>query len=155
MINDIIIKESKKLGDKFLLKGIPDKCKPYGQQIKVFFPGMFLIDVYNKRVLDLNSPFSELLIWNSSTIPALIYYEAALKLLGELPQLFELKEKFDLCSYFERAISNNDIGMLKILEWKYGDAKEQFSQKALSAGLTLNQVVRLATTMDELIDKIE
>jgi len=154
MINDIIKSEFKKNGDKFILKGIPDKCKPFGQPLKDFFPGMLLVDIYNTMVLNSKSSYLELLEWKSSTIPAMVYYEAALKLLGELPQLIALKEKFDLCDHFEKAISNNNTGILKVLEWKYGDAKEQFSQKALSAGLSFNQLVGIVTNIDELIDKL-
>ncbi len=155
MINDIVVKEFKKLGSKFSLRGINEKCKPYSFRLDEFFSDALLIKAYNNVVIRSRSPYMRLLIWKSNKIPASVYYDAASKLLGEVPELFQLNEKFIIFGLFEKAISKSKIGKTQVIEWLYGDAKERFSQKALESGLSFNEVVKVVTAIDEQIKKIE
>lgn len=154
MITDVITGEYKRLGSKFLLKGIPDKCRIYSRSIKDLFLKRMLMDEYNALITKSDSKYKPLLIWSSLDIPAEVYYDAAIKLLDEKSQIHKLKNKFELCSQFHRISEKNNLGNSMLLEWKYGAKKEKFHYDALKFGLTNKQINMIINSLDEFINTI-
>lgn len=154
LITDVITKDYKKYGKNFSLKGIPDKCKPYSQGIKEFFLNKVIMVDFNNYIASTTSPYKNILSWHSADEPASVYYNAAVKLLGEKPELKKLKDKFDMCSQFQQITEKKGIDKTQLFIWKFGDAKEKFRLYAIKSGLTNKYANTIINTMDDLINSI-
>jgi len=154
LITDVIKAEYQKMGNKFLLKGIPDKCRVYSQSIKELFLKKMLMDEYNTLITKSDSKYKPLLIWSSIDIPADVYYDAAIKLLGENSQVQKLKSKFELCSQFQKISEKNNLGDSMLFVWKYGGKKEKFLNTGLKCGLTNKQINTIINSLDDFINTI-
>ncbi|MEI6766784.1 MAG: hypothetical protein WCM76_14230 [Bacteroidota bacterium] len=154
MISDVISREYQRLGEKFSLKGIAEKCKPYSQGLAEYFLTNFLITDYNKAIGQSKSKYIPLLCWKANDAEPSIYFDAAVKLLGEIPELVILKERFDLYELFETVMRENHLTNKQVVEWAYGDAKDVFSQKALSSKIKINHVAKIIAAIDEQVKRI-
>lgn len=151
-IADVIRNEYKKQGSNFILKGIPDKCKPYSQPIKEFFLNRVIREEYNTLLKKTESPYKQLLRWDSVETSPDIYYSAAIKLLNENQQLKSLKQKFDICSTFHEITEKNGTDKTALFLWTYGYTKEKFHNDAHRSGINKKQIGVIIKTMDDLIE---
>lgn len=154
MISDVIRREYEIHGDKFNLKGINEKCRPFSNRLYDYFAKSYLTFEFNKFILHSRSPYMRMLFLKENDSPGIVYYDAAIKLLGESQALLQFRDKFILFDQFENVIKKGKIAHIKVIQWVYDDAREQFSQAALSCGLTFKQVVNIVTAIDEQVMKI-
>lgn len=153
MISDVIQREYKKSGNRFSLKGLGEKCKPYALPLEDFLAEELLINTYNKAIASTGSPYAPLLTWQPGTTSGLIYFSAAEKLLGKLPELNKLKDHFKMLALFEAICAKSKLGSVKLVQWIYGDARDLFREKAEKAGFKAGEVFGLVNAIDDLIRK--
>lgn len=155
IIRDVITKEYFRVGDMFSLKGLSEKCKPYTSKLFEYFSGKLVVNDFVKAILKSRSPFMRMLTYRWPNLSFTIYYEAALKLIGEIPELTLLKERVHVLELYEKSIRSREIRNIKVYEWVYGDAKERISRSALDAKLSFNNMLQLIEAIDTQLKEID
>ena len=155
MIEDLIENEYIRLKNNFTLKGIGDKCKKYSGDFKENIFDLYIWKDFNKAILKSRSKFMRLLLYRFKNIPAMTYYDAAIKLIGEIAELTKLKPKFINFEKIEEIMRTDEkLQELKVIEWKYGSAKEYMSHIALGNGISFKEVSEIVNIIDKEIEKI-
>ncbi len=155
MIKNIILNEYTKSENNFSLIGIADKCKVYhGNFLESVF-NTYLWQDYNKAILKTRSKFMRLLLVRNPNIPSTTFYEAAIKLVGEKPELKKLKEKFENYQTIEKILKKEKrLNSIRTIEWKYGNEKENFVRLAIDSRFSYNEFTKLVDIIDTEINKI-
>jgi len=154
LITDIIEKEYIKSGDKFKMKGIADKAKPYCIELFDFFSEKCFINEYKKVILKSRSIYMRLLLPGVFDVSLSVYYAAAKKLLENPDELIELNAKFEIVEKFRQVIKQSNNPDVLLIEWIYGKGKEEFTHAALSAGLSFGEIVTIVAEIDKQIETI-
>jgi len=156
MIEELITREFIKQGDSFKLKGLKIKCQVYNENLLEFLAKSYIWDQYCKIIEDSQSPKKLMLTLKIDAIPASEYYDAAIKLIGKTKPLMELQNRFEIFSKIESIIQKDKIfNNMKVIEWKYGKAKEYFSLLAINNGLKFDQLTEVVRSVDDEINKLE
>jgi len=155
IIKDVITKDYLKHGDKFSLKGISDKCRNYHANLFDLFSQKWVVNDYVKIILKSRSPFMRMLTYRWPNLSLTIYYEAALKLIGEIPELVALKDNVRIVELYEKTIHSGEVSDTKVFEWIYGNAKEFISRAALDAKLSFNDMLKLIEVIESQLKEIE
>jgi len=155
MIEDIITNEYKKLGDKFELKGIGNKCSKYQQDLNDLLFEQYLWLDFFKIISKTNSEYKRLLLNRAPKNPVITHYHAALKLLDNSQELLKLKEQFENYSIMEKCLTENGKikRHIKIFDWVYGKERDGFSYIALKNSISFNKVAQLVDIIDTIISK--
>jgi hypothetical protein len=153
MIEDVITKEYSLQGDLFSLKGISDKCSPYKGNFYDAFIESYLWKEFSNAILKTRSPFMRLLLQRFPNVPAIIHYDAATKLLGDIPAFEKLKSKFATFKDIETIFSKNGyLQGIQVFEWKFGKAKDLFGSYALKKGFSFRNVSEMVDIIDKQIE---
>jgi hypothetical protein len=156
MIQDIISREYKKLGDKFSLKGIKKKSEYYEKDLIEYFTNEFLWNDYQNLIKKSRSEFSRLLLTRDPSVPASIYFKAALKLIPEDKRIEKFQGQFEVLEQINgifRKMKGPET--IIIASWKYGKSRDQFASIGLQMGLGFAKVQKLTNLIDTLIEKGE
>lgn len=154
MIEDLIQTEYKQEGDKFELKGIVNKIAYYQQDILNLVFYKFLWDDFIIFLLKSRSEYMRLLYDKDPKIPALTYYNAALKLIGNSEELIKIKPNFEKYQLMEYALFQPDFEeSFNFTNWIYGDLKNRFAIKLLEKRVSINEVSELVEIIDGLFKK--
>lgn len=154
LIENIIAKEYKSAKQAFVLKGIGDTCKKYYDiNIEVLLNNYIWND-YLKIIKASRTQFMRLLLQRLPNIPSMVYYEAALKLIGKNDQLVKLKDKFEKTGMLENVrIDNKKLTDIRIIEWQYGKVKDNLRLYLLNKGNNQKLVSQLIKIIDDEIIK--
>jgi len=155
LITDIITSEYRRAGDKFKLKGIAEKVKPYNNELYDFFPEKCFVNEYEKVILKSRSIYMRVLLSGFYKISPGNYFEAAMKLLDSPKELAELNTKLEIVKKFRKVIKRSARHEILLIDWVYGKGKEEFTQKALSAGMSFSEIVTLVAEIDKQIETIK
>jgi len=153
MIEDIITNEYKKLGDKFELKGIGNKCSKYQQDLNDLLFEQYLWLDFFKIISKTNSEYKRLLLNRAPKNPVITHYNAALKLLDNSEELLKLKEQFENYTIMEKCFikKDNTKHQVSLFDWVYGKDRDGFSYTALKNGISFNKVTQLVGVIDTVI----
>ena len=153
MIQDIIAREYQRLGDKFSLKGIKKKAEYYEQDLIEQFSNDFLWDDFNKILLKSRSEFSRLLLIRNSSVSAVTYIKAAVKLIPGDKGLEALQDRLEVMDQINRIFHKmKGSGMILIANWKYGKTKDQFASMGLKSGLSYDKIQKLISLIDRVVE---
>lgn len=155
MIEETIRKEFKRLGHKFTIKGIRSKSEFYESDLVAFFSDTFLWPDFKAEVLKSKSEYARLLLTWNPQVQASTYYKAALKLLTDVSGITELKDKFSIYEQIFSIFRKMKNETMLIASWKFGKMKEKFVIVGLKAGLSFENVQKLTSTIDSVLEKEE
>lgn len=155
MIEETIRNEFKRLGDKFTIKGLRSKSEFYERDLIEFFSDTFLWSDYKAEVLKSKSEFARLLLTWNPQVKASTYYKAALKLLPEVAGITGLKDKFSMYEQIVNIFRKMKDDTILIASWKFGKMKEKFVIIGLKAGLSFENIQKMTSTIDSVLEKGE
>jgi hypothetical protein len=152
MIEDVIAREYKKLGDKFELRGIANKCEAYQRSLTELIFGQYLwLDFFNVVVRD-NTEHKRMLLTRLPKTRAITYYHAALKLIENNEELQKLNDQFENYEIIERSLRvKRTEPYATVFDWVYGKQKEKFSYTALKDGISFNKTSQLVAIIEATI----
>lgn len=156
MIEDVISKDYKKLGDKFSLKGIKKRSEYYEKDLIEHFSNEFLWNDYQKLIVKSRSEFARLLLNRDPSVPISTYLKAAMMLIPEDKGLGKFQSQFDVLEQINSIFRKlKGHGLIIIASWKYGKTKDHFASIGLQMGLGFAKVQKLTALIDSVIEKGE
>jgi len=136
-------------GWEYTLKGFNTLCKRFHQILFDAFKDAFLWAEFVRSIYKCNNEYSKLLETRNPEIPIITYYKAAIKLMDDKTAFSQLERRFIIVEQIEKLIKNRtDLKNLKIIEWVFGNAKEEFRINALNAGLEADRIEVLINSID-------
>ncbi|NVO12016.1 MAG: hypothetical protein HXX16_18810 [Bacteroidales bacterium] len=152
MIEDVIRREYQQLKSRFELKGLTKKCEVYRKELVDLIFESYLWADFAREVLKSRTEYMRLLLQKFPKTPAMEHYNAALRLIGDRPELLLLKERFENYAMIERCLSQAlRTQGVSIFDWHYGDLKERFSLRALQKGYSFKQISTVVAFVDSII----
>jgi hypothetical protein len=102
------------------------------------------------------SDYKRILLNRDFKVNVAKYYKAAIILVGNIPPLSKLEERFKNLEQIQ-TICQKQISLFNtdVTEWMYGGVREKFAQVALHKGYKFNQVNSLIDIIDAEIRKRE
>ena len=152
MIEDVIRREYQQLKGRVELRGLAKKCEVYRKEVvDQIFEG-YLWQDFAREVLKSRTEYMRLLLQKFPKTPAMEHYNAALRLIGDRPELLRLRERFENYAMIERCLSQAlRTQGASIFDWHYGDLKDRFSLRALQKGYSFKQTSTVVALVDSII----
>ncbi|GEM_PF-6018102 len=152
MIEDVIRREYQQLKSRFELKGLTKKCEVYREEVIDIIFESYLWRDFTREVIKSRTEYMRLLLQKLPKTPAMEHYNAALRLIGDRPELLRLKDRFENYAMIERCLSQAlRTQGASIFDWHYGDLKERFSLRALQKGYSFKQTSKVVALVDSVI----
>jgi hypothetical protein len=152
MVEDVIRREYVKLGDKFELKGLAQKCNAYLQSLDRLIFCQYVWDDFFKVVARTDTPHKRLLLTLVPKTNLISHYHAALKLLDNKQELLEMEEQFKNYEIIEKCLgTRRDVRRPTLFDWAFGKYRDMFSYNALKNGISFNKVSELVGIIDRLV----
>lgn len=152
MVEHYILTEYKKRGGKFKLAGVSSEFKNI-HKIKIgnVF-NHYLYKDFDKYLSESKNKYASLLQHGIGKVPAEIYFEGTMKLIGNDTALLRFRRRFEITSVLEKFVwRGNDLSDAYVIEWRFGDIKEKLSLYAIKKSISFDEIRTFINCVDKII----